>query len=658
MTFLLRLAALLRQAEARHWVALGSSALLHVAVFLGLRQEPAPLPETVSFEVNLQAPEELLAKRPKTQALAAKSSQKAKRPKPAKAKKPPRKAEPHTLEAQFKPERKTPRDAPKVALPDSEAVTPEAAASTLPQAAAEPVREAATQPGTRPALAATSAAGAAQPNPATAAAVASEFSLAGAAGMVAGGSAATAGEQGLTLAASRSMALAPGGGDAPQGAEASKAQGSDAQGASAGPGTGSFSASATSGGGLNLAAGSGAQASSSSASAPLAGGEPQGLRLTASGTLSSLPEFTQGQGGLASGQLAQDAGAATPVDGPGQGQNLASAKAGGASASPLAGPVPGPGKGGQGEAVERVAQTGPAGGGPAPGRLAGAPTAARSLGGERPGRQRAGNASQSGKTLALAPGEPGSGPQWAVLMLPVQTGVPLLAGTRPGGTGKGGGQQASSQARTAPSGGDETEYGARAGGSRLAQTAGGGMEAVRPRGMTAPEGSVGGRLAAPAQAPGIPGGARADGHAQVMSAIQPAQRQLVKADSRVDKLDVLAPSNYCPLPIHAQPDNRPPAARQDQLELPSYANSNPSFTYPVMANVYGVEGKVTMRVEVRADGTPGKMWVKESSGHGILDRDAGEQLARWRFNPARKGGQAVAAWIDVPVIYRLPEGRK
>jgi protein TonB len=77
-----------------------------------------------------------------------------------------------------------------------------------------------------------------------------------------------------------------------------------------------------------------------------------------------------------------------------------------------------------------------------------------------------------------------------------------------------------------------------------------------------------------------------------------------------------------------------------------------------MANVYGVEGKLIMRVQVLADGTPGQMLLKQSSGNGILDRDAREQLARWRFNPARKNGQAVTAWVDVPVTYRLPEDRK
>jgi len=143
-----------------------------------------------------------------------------------------------------------------------------------------------------------------------------------------------------------------------------------------------------------------------------------------------------------------------------------------------------------------------------------------------------------------------------------------------------------------------------------------------------------------------------------MTGTRLAEQKIVRPDSRVETLDVLAPSNYCPLPFHPQPDNRPPQAASDQVELPSYAVTNPSFVYPVMANVQGVEGKLVMRVQVLADGRPGEMLLKQSSGNGILDQDAREQLARWRFNPARKNGQAVTAWVDVPVTYRLPEGRK
>jgi protein TonB len=181
---------------------------------------------------------------------------------------------------------------------------------------------------------------------------------------------------------------------------------------------------------------------------------------------------------------------------------------------------------------------------------------------------------------------------------------------------------------------------------------------LAPTGVPSAGGGEGGRSEAPVAGPTTPVGASPIGGGGGMSSVKPVDEKVMRPDSKVETLDVLAPSNYCPLPIHAQPDNRPPLPQADQLELPSYSTANPSFVYPVMANVYGVEGKLIVRVQVLADGTPGQMLLKQSSGNGILDRDAKEQLARWRFNPARKNGQAVTAWVDVPVTYRLPEGRK
>ena len=116
---------------------------------------------------------------------------------------------------------------------------------------------------------------------------------------------------------------------------------------------------------------------------------------------------------------------------------------------------------------------------------------------------------------------------------------------------------------------------------------------------------------------------------------------------------VLAPSTYCPLPGHVQPDTRPRDTTQLASETPTYANENPSFTFPIRAWAYGHQGRATVRVQVLADGSPGQMWLKQSSGSGILDVDAREQLAKYRFKPARKNGQPVTAWIDVPVDYRL-----
>lgn len=638
---------------------MGASALLHLAVVLGFRQVPPPPPETVSFEIALQSPEEARLKLPKAKPNKADKNTRKKLAKARKAKPKVAVKEPHTLEAELKAEKRPRKDAPAVTLPTAETQVAEAIQATA-KALPTPPKEQSAAPTENAVLASAATPGVAvQPSsPSTATSAATgETAEPGGAGLVAGGSSAPNGEAGLALAAARGMALAPGGGDASQGAEASATPGNAAEGANAGAGPANFSASGGAGGGLNLAAGTGANVNSASQSTPMAGGEPQGLRLTASGSLSSLPEFAQGKGGLAAGHLALEAGAASPVDGQGRGQALASATAGGTSVSPMQGPSAGPGMGGQGKAIERPAGSRQAAGsGPAPGRLAGAVVPGRSLSGPE-GTKRAGNSSQNGKTLALAPGEPGSGPQWAVLMVPVQTGAPMPWMLGRGTPDRRGGQVAN-KAATAPGGGDGSAAGGGTGAVRLAQAGTGKLASVAPRGMPSAGGGAGGRSEAPVAGPATPGGASPIGAGRGMSSIKPVERKVVRPDSKVETLDVLAPSNYCPLPIHAQPDNRPPKPVEERLELPTYAETNPSFVYPVMANVYGVEGRLIMRVQVQADGKPGRMLLKQSSGNGILDQDARDQLARWRFNPARKNGQAVAAWVDVPVTYRLPEGRK
>lgn len=667
MTAIARLMALLGQVEARHWAAMGASALLHLAVVLGFHQAPPPPTETVSFEIALQPPEEARLKTPQARPAQAEKSKQKKLAKVRKAKPKAVAREAHTLEAELKAEKRSPRDVPVVALPALETPRTESRVAEASQASDKalpqpPQEQRAHLPG-MPVLAsaAAPAATAQPPSPSTAASAASETPQPAASGTAAGGSDAPSGEAGLALAAAHTMALAPGGGDMAQGAATGASPGSVAEDANPGFGPATFSASGGVGGGVNLAVGAGANANAATPSGPVAAGEPQGLRLTASGTLSNLPEFPQGKGSLATGHLAPEAGAASVQDRAGRGQSLASVTAGGESVSPMQGPAASPGKGGQGVAIEGLAGARrAAGSGPAPGRLAGAVVPGRGLSGGADGKP-GGNSSQHGKALALAPGEPGSGPQWAVLMVPVQTGAPMPWLQGRGGPGKQGGQ-ASTRTATAPGGGDSTSAAAGPGNASLARAGTGKLSSVAPKGMAdAGRGHDGGQGMAPAVGAVTPGGASAAGAGRGMASVLPAEQKIVRQDSRVEPLDVLAPSNYCPLPIHAQPDNRPPTAlavREDRLELPRYAETNPSFVYPVMANVYGVEGKLIMRVQVQADGRPGRMLLKQSSGNGILDQDAREQLARWRFHPARKNGQAVASWVDVPVTYRLPEGRK
>ena len=80
---------------------------------------------------------------------------------------------------------------------------------------------------------------------------------------------------------------------------------------------------------------------------------------------------------------------------------------------------------------------------------------------------------------------------------------------------------------------------------------------------------------------------------------------------------------------------------------------NPKPTYPHISKRLGEEGKVLLRVFVTANGLPEKIELRASSGFPRLDHAAQEAVSRWRFVPAKRGEQAVTAWVVVPIVFSL-----
>lgn len=80
---------------------------------------------------------------------------------------------------------------------------------------------------------------------------------------------------------------------------------------------------------------------------------------------------------------------------------------------------------------------------------------------------------------------------------------------------------------------------------------------------------------------------------------------------------------------------------------------NPAPAYPPLSRRLGEEGKVLLRVFVEAGGRPSQIEVKSSSGSPRLDQAAQEAVWRWKFVPARRGDEALGAWVQVPIIFSL-----
>lgn len=104
-------------------------------------------------------------------------------------------------------------------------------------------------------------------------------------------------------------------------------------------------------------------------------------------------------------------------------------------------------------------------------------------------------------------------------------------------------------------------------------------------------------------------------------------------------------------PVAATPPAPPPPLAPPRFDA-DYLD-NPAPAYPSMARRMGEEGKVVLRVFVEASGKPSKIEVRTSSGSTRLDEAASAAVWRWKFVPARRGDETVAAWVLVPISFSL-----
>ncbi len=75
--------------------------------------------------------------------------------------------------------------------------------------------------------------------------------------------------------------------------------------------------------------------------------------------------------------------------------------------------------------------------------------------------------------------------------------------------------------------------------------------------------------------------------------------------------------------------------------------------YPESARRRGIGGVTLLQFEVTANGRVGEIRIAQSAGDRDLDQAAIEAVKKWRFEPARRGAQAVAVWVEVPVKFEL-----
>jgi len=123
---------------------------------------------------------------------------------------------------------------------------------------------------------------------------------------------------------------------------------------------------------------------------------------------------------------------------------------------------------------------------------------------------------------------------------------------------------------------------------------------------------------------------------------QPQQEKIAEAVPNPEPAAQVAKE----VPAEAEPVFQPPRFGVSYLR-------NPSPEYPPISRRLKEQGKVMLRVMVTAMGEPAAIEVDKSSGFERLDQAAIEAVKQWRFVAAKRGEQAVNAWVLVPLSFSV-----
>ena len=102
--------------------------------------------------------------------------------------------------------------------------------------------------------------------------------------------------------------------------------------------------------------------------------------------------------------------------------------------------------------------------------------------------------------------------------------------------------------------------------------------------------------------------------------------------------------------------SEPPVAEQKLPTEPEYVPRylhNPAPDYPLEARRMGMQGRVVLHVEILQSGDVGRIEIRQSSGHDMLNQAAITAATVWRFEPRRISGAPITTWTDVSISFMM-----
>lgn len=131
------------------------------------------------------------------------------------------------------------------------------------------------------------------------------------------------------------------------------------------------------------------------------------------------------------------------------------------------------------------------------------------------------------------------------------------------------------------------------------------------------------------------------------------ERLLLAAETHATAAAEALPSNEIQAPVSLPAQATVAAAAVSEPRFDAAYLENPAPVYPALSRRFGENGRVILRVFVERSGRAGQVEINASSGSPRLDRAAQDAVSRWKFVPARRGTEAVGAWVLVPIVFNL-----
>lgn len=132
-----------------------------------------------------------------------------------------------------------------------------------------------------------------------------------------------------------------------------------------------------------------------------------------------------------------------------------------------------------------------------------------------------------------------------------------------------------------------------------------------------------------------------------------------KTPPPVAKAAAAAPAPAVSQPVTRRASASSPKTAETNTQLPSAdaaGLNNKAPVYPMLSRKRKEQGTVWLLLLVSKNGLVTELKLKKTSGFDRLDQAALQAVKKWKFQPARKQGQPIDYWYELPLKFSLQQG--